>query len=105
MKLKYPQENYSFKLIRGSSKSKALFGSIPSILQSLSNFSLNSSKELTIKEQRMLAELLRVVLDVVNLLELRLLDCHMLVLGCVLKTLFPCLALQNPIVSNVLHYN
>ena len=103
MKFKYPHENYTFELIRGSSKSKALLGSIPSILQSLSNFSINASKELTIKEQRMLAQLLRVLRDVVNLLELRLLDCHMLVLGCVLKTLFPCLALQNQIVSNVLH--
>ena len=33
-------------------------------------------------EQRTLAQLLRVVLVVV-LLELRLLDCHMLVLGCI----------------------
>ena len=33
-------------------------------------------------EQRTLAKLLCVVLVVVGLLELRLLDCHMLVLGC-----------------------
>ena len=78
---------------------------IPSILQSFSNCSLNLSKELTIKERRTLAQPLRVVLSVVVVLELRLLDCHMLVLGCILKTLFPCLALQNQIVSNVLHYN
>ena len=60
-----------------------VFGSIPSYLQSFSNFSLNSSKELTIMEQRTLAQLLHVVLVVVVLLELRLLDCHMLVLGCI----------------------
>ena len=60
-----------------------VFGRIPSILQSFSNFSLNSSKGLTIMEQRTLAQLLRVVLVVVVLLELRLLDCHMLVLGCI----------------------
>ena len=52
-------------------------------LQSFSNCSFNSSKELTIMEQRTLAQLLRVVLVVVVLLELRLLDCHMLVLGCI----------------------
>ena len=34
-------------------------------------------------EQRTLAQLLRVVLVVVVLLELRLLDCRMLVLGCI----------------------
>ena len=34
-------------------------------------------------EQRTLAQLLRVVLVIVVLLELRLLDCHMLVLGCI----------------------
>ena len=60
-----------------------VFGSIPSTLQSFSNFSLNSTKELTIMEQRTLAQLLHVVLFVVVLLELRLLDCHMLVLGCI----------------------
>ena len=39
--------------------------------------------DITIMEQRTLAQLLRVVLVVVVLLELRLLDCHMLVLGCI----------------------
>ena len=67
--------------------------------KSCSNVSLNSSKKLTIKEQRTLAQLLRVVLVVVVVLELRLLDCHMLVLGCISKKLFPCLALKNQIVS------
>ena len=52
-------------------------------LQSFSNVSLNSSKELTIMEQRTLAQLLRVVLVVLVLLKLRLLDCHMLVFGCI----------------------
>ena len=34
-------------------------------------------------EQRTLAQLLRAVLFTVVLLELRLVDCHMLVLGCI----------------------
>ena len=80
---------------------------MPSILEGFCNFSLDSSKELTIKEQRTLAQLLRIVRGVLVMvsLELRLLDCHMLVLGCVLKTPFPCLALPNQSASNVLHYN
>ena len=51
-------------------------GSIPSSSQSFFNFSINSSKELTLLEQRTLAQLLRVVLVVVNVLELGLLDCY-----------------------------
>ena len=46
-------------------------GSIPSRLQSFLNFSINSSKELTLLEQRTLAQLLLVVLVVVDLLELQ----------------------------------
>ena len=56
-------------------------------------------------EQRTVAQLLHVVLFVVILHELRLLGCHMLVLGCIWKTHFACLALKNQIVSNVVHYN
>ena len=47
-------------------------GSIPSKLQSFLNFLLNSSKELTLLEQRTLAQLLLVVLVVVDLLELQI---------------------------------
>ena len=53
------------------------------MFQRCSNFSLNSSKGLTIQEQRTLAQVLRVVLVVVVLLVLRLLDCHMLGLRCI----------------------
>ena len=45
-------------------------GSIPSRLESFLNFSINSAKELTLLEQRTLAQLLLVVLVVVALLEL-----------------------------------
>ena len=46
-----------------------MVGSIPSQLQRFLNFLSNSSKELTLLEQRTLAQLLLVVLVVVDLLE------------------------------------
>ena len=47
-------------------------GSIPSRLERFLNFSINSSKELILLEQRTLAQLLLVVLLVVDLLELQI---------------------------------
>ena len=100
LELRYPNFQSDFKPFFEGNRS------IPSTFQSFFNFSLHSSKELTIKEQRTLAQLLRVVLVIVVLLEPRLLDCHMLVLGCISKTHFPCLQLKNQIVFNVfLHCN
>ena len=86
--------------------------SIPSRLERFLNFLINSSKELTLLEQRTLAQLLLVVLIVVDLLELQLLDCIVLVLSIAnllrvhSKPFCPCLALQNQIVLNgFLHSN
>ena len=53
------------------------------MFQGFFNLSLNSSKELNIKKQCTLAQLRRLVLVIVDLLKLRVLDCHMLVLGCI----------------------
>ena len=47
-------------------------GSIPSRLQIFLNVLINSSKELTLLEQRTLAQLLLVVLVVIDLLELQI---------------------------------
>ena len=71
---------------------------MPLRFQSFVSFSGHSSKELTLLELRLLAQLLRVVPGLVISLELRLLVCHMLVLWVHIKTLFPFLALKNQIV-------
>ena len=76
-------------------------GSIPSRLEGFLNFSIKSSKELTLREQRTLAQLLLIVLVVVDLLELQITGLYCACTWTVLPTYLGCTI--NPLVL-VLHF-